>query len=423
MIVICFIVVVLIVYLIYKADANKQESLNILSNELDNQIDIYKKLYTDYSKMELLYLFNKDRELFRQRWNIVVEVYNSNNPDNKINFVQFDLENNEHLLEFDTQADFMIAKTYGTEFIAPFRAVCDRLLEIEEIDDDTMLNYNGKMTEYYEVPWEERVDSVMCTKTRLNALINNPNINKDIYNLFEKIKNCNLYEIITSLQLEEGIIIDYPGLATYCFNYIFQNYNAFSNDEDQIYDLLDEFINNHILLMLEIDGKSFHDAKVTKENKKRHLEFYKAIIEDYSNDDDLMYFIDSIYESNKKNTDYLKFLLNSSQRNFILNNFNSEELYKLCEKNRFEEADLILKNLSNYDKFNKDIISINKNNYKLITNEEYDLVYDNGPKKTYRVPAIELKVYDAVIKNPKINDKTKNIIKNYLKKQSKKIRK
>lgn len=402
------IIVILIAYLIYKENKLHEDLINNLNDELFDQIEIYEKLYENYSKMELLYLFYNKSNLFVERWKKTVSEYNSLNPEKKIKFESVDLFGNEHFVEFDTQADLLIAQQYGIKEIACFRAICNRLLKIKNIKESDETIYKGIKVTYDDIPYEDREDCVLCTEQRLNTLITNDNINIDIYNLFKHLNNLELNTIDLEIYKTNNIFENYPGLSTYFFNYILVNFDKFKK-EQKIYDILSKLIYSETLKIEEMDWDSF--IKVSCFNLKQ----FKFILDEfYDNyfDDDNFFLIETIWTTKYSCLNLFKhFYKKGYFKDYTLR---WRDLFSLCLNNRYDELVFVLKNLNtNYD-FSNSKINLNKNTYNEF-DYSADVYFNDKGEMEYKVPMITVNFFEAVELNKNIDKKIKELIKKHFK--------
>ena len=109
-----------IIYLICKRDDEKAEELSKL---FDAKLDFYILKNKKKTTTQLIKQLEEKTPIYIQRRDIVVNNYNANNPNNKIEFEPLNLDDSINYIEFDSQADSLIARKYGVEFIAEYRAI------------------------------------------------------------------------------------------------------------------------------------------------------------------------------------------------------------------------------------------------------------------------------------------------------------
>lgn len=109
-----------IIYLICKRDDEKAEGLR---NLFDSKLDFYILKNKQTNTTQLIKQLEEKTPIYIQRRNVVVNNYNNNNPNNKIEFEPLNLDDSINYIEFDSQADILIAQKYGVDFIAEYRAI------------------------------------------------------------------------------------------------------------------------------------------------------------------------------------------------------------------------------------------------------------------------------------------------------------
>lgn len=413
------------------SDGYKTES-EVVKDLFYSKLEKYEAKYKDYSRMEILKYMNQNRDQYYEYWNGAVDRYNNNNYEHQIKFYQFDLYGNEQFLDDDTQADLLIATYYDIDFIAEYRAMNNIYNTIMDVDKTEIVEYKGIKYERSDISLEYRAEEVLCTEQRLNQLITDKSINPTIYTLFSNIKDGNSEEFYKNYI---PISLEYPGLATYLFNYLLYNLNNY--DDPYIgtliaEDLIDDSIVNdyEYNTFWELDLYYLFSNDWNENVKSEVMEIFQKLLDIIDNDkiDEAFIFKNTgkrldngwageitslILYSPKNNIEMLKLMIDKKNTLFQLQHASSDEVYELCKNNNYEMLKLFLQYYNDFEYLKKHIVTVKEDFSPLDVDDRVVNPNDDISERYYAFPTKEVSYYEAIMNSKTISNEIKQCIKKY----------